>query len=147
MAASQDPTVLAYRLERLRNAPKRWLYWIAAITVANGVLVFFDRDFLLLAGFVAPYSLAGAEPHVLTALVVIALAHYAGSRGVQVAYAMYAADLLWAGYLEAWEGVVMHVVIFALLGIVLFSKEAVALQLRAAELGVSVRQAIDHRSP
>ena len=62
---SQNPAVLAYRLERLRRAPRSWLYCVAVFTAVNGIMLSLSRDWMILAGLVAPCSAPLAETRFL----------------------------------------------------------------------------------
>jgi hypothetical protein len=121
MRPSQDPNVLAYRLERLRRAPRNWTFWIAAFTVLNGVFLAIKEDFMILAGLVIPFGFDGFWPHFIAAAM-LAVAGYVGTRVTGLLWAagaVYLVDTAFAAYAGIWSGVAMHVVVLVLVSIAL----------------------------
>ena len=122
MSAIHDPNVMAFRIERMRRAPRNWTCWIALFTALNGVFLALQQDFLILAGLVVPFVISGtAVPHFIAAAVFAALA-YASSRSraaLVAAAVIYVLDAALATYAGLWAGVVMHLVVFGFVGMAL----------------------------
>ena len=135
MSPIQDPNVIAFRIERMRRAPRNWTYWIALFTALNGVFLALQQDFLILAGLVVPFVIsATAVPHFIAAAVFAALAYVSlRSRASLVpAAAIYALDAALAAYAGLWAGVVMHLVVFAFVGMALAGARQLEKQLTVA---------------
>jgi hypothetical protein len=115
MNLSQSPDVVAFRLQRMRKAPRNWCYWVAAFTAVNGLLVLTQPDVLFLAGFVFPYIIEGAWLHFASAVALAAVGHFGQANRILYAMALviYVLDATFAGYVQMWSGVVMHVVVLA----------------------------------
>ena len=114
--------MIAFRIERMRRAPRNWTHWIALFTALNGVFLALQQDFLILAGLVVPFVVSeSAAPHFIAAAVFAALAYASSrSRGALIpAAAIYVLDAALAAYAGLWAGVVMHLVVFAFVGMAL----------------------------
>ncbi|MDF3931349.1 hypothetical protein [Pseudomonas citronellolis] len=118
MTDVNDPKVLAFRMQRLRKAPRNWAYWVAGFTAANGVFLSLHHDVMVLAGFVSPFAIPGAAPHFVVALIlgVIAYASNSFPKILIVPLVAYVVDTLFALYVRSWPGLAMHLVVFAFLG-------------------------------
>jgi hypothetical protein len=119
--AEQDPAVIAFRLQRMRNAPRNWCWWVAAFTAVNGVVGLTQSDVLILAGLVIPFAVQGTWAHFAGAAV-LGVVGYLGQQHRSlfvVALIAYILDAALAALLGFWSGVVMHIVVLALVGIAL----------------------------
>jgi hypothetical protein len=114
-----SPDVLAFRLDRLRRAPRNWATWIGAFTLVNGLLVLMQSDMMFLGGAVAPYLIGGWLPHFGAGLTLLLLARAVpGSMwGPYVVLLLYALDGVLCGVLGLWSGVFMHLLIFVFVGL------------------------------
>ncbi len=118
MTETQDPKVLAFRMQRLRKAPRNWTYWVAGFTAANGLFLAMQHDFMILAGLAFPFAIPGATPHVIAAASVAAIAYFS-SRAPKLlilSLVVYVVDTLFTAYVQLWSGLAMHLVVFAFLG-------------------------------
>jgi hypothetical protein len=131
---SEVQSVTAFRVERMRRAPRNWTYWVAFFTLLNGVFLAAGQDVLILAGLVFPFLLGSAWPHFLLAVFFAALAYFsAHSRGLLVAgLVIYVTDALLAAYLDLWAGLVMHIVVLAFVGMALAGARQLSKQLEPA---------------
>lgn len=116
---SESQNVMSFRIERMRRAPRNWIYWIALFTLLNGIFLLIGQDFLVLAGLVVPFLLQAAWPHFAAAIVFAAFAYFSSqSRALlPVGFVIYVGDALLAAYIGLWAGVIMHFVVLALVGI------------------------------
>jgi hypothetical protein len=128
MNTSQSPEVLAFRIERLRKGPRNWTYWIAAFTALNGVFLLLTQDFVILAGLVFPFAAPGTWSHFLAAAVLVGIGHFGHKIRplLLVGLSVYLLDTIFAGYLQLWSGVVMHVVVLILIALALSVATALA---------------------
>lgn len=131
MSESQNESVISFRVERMRRAPRNWTYWVAFFTFLNGLFLLIGQDFLILAGLVAPFLLTAAWPHFAAAAVFAALAYFSSKFRalLAVGLAIYIADTLLAAYLGLWSGFVMHLVVLVLVSIALVGSRRLAKQL------------------
>lgn len=135
MNESHDPKVIAFRMQRLRKAPRNWTYWIAGFTAANGILLAMHYDVMVLAGFVSPFGIPGTAPHLIVAAILGAIAYASNKfpKILVVPLAAYIADTLFTLYAQSWPGLAMHLVVFAFLGIAFLGMRALkALELKQA---------------
>lgn len=113
MSTSPNQDVLAYRLDKLNKAPRKWAYWIAFFSFLNALFLSINHDVVILAGLVFPFMLAGSLHHFVIAAILAALAYYPKtSLGIKLVFAIYAVDTLLSAYLGWWSGVIMHIVVF-----------------------------------
>ena len=76
MVDEQDPKVVEFRIRRIRRAPRNWTYWISVFTAVNALLIWLGEDTVILAGLVGPFMASGPLPHVIMALLFLALARF-----------------------------------------------------------------------
>ena len=115
----QDKSVLAFRLNRFRNAPRNWTYWIAAFTAFNGLFILLNQDFFIGAGLISPMILATPVLHFIAAVLLAAIA-YISDQARSILWAslvIYSLDTIFAIYIKHWFGVVMHIVLMSFVGI------------------------------
>lgn len=129
-----SPDVLAFRLERVRRAPRNWALLVSAFTVINGGLVLFGADVLFLAGLVAPFLVGGWITHFAAGVTLLLIARVSSEsmRGAYVVLALYALDAVLAGVLGLWSGVAMHAFVFLMLGLARIAVVSLERQLRDA---------------
>ena len=114
MENGQSPEVLAFRIERMKKAPRNWCYWIGIFTTINGILLISKSDVLFLAGLVIPYQFPSPLPHFIAA-VIYGLVGYLWKYWplcAKIALGVYFVDLLLCAVLGFWAGVAMHAAIF-----------------------------------
>ncbi|UUC49762.1 hypothetical protein NOX82_28465 [Pseudomonas citronellolis] len=118
MTETHDPKVLAFRMQRLRKAPRNWTYWVAGFTAANGIFLIMHHDVVILAGLILPFAIPGAALHLVAAAILAAIAYASKTipRILIVPLAVYIADTLFAFYVQSWAGLAMHLVVFAFIG-------------------------------
>jgi hypothetical protein len=129
---AEDRSVSEFRLKNLRSAPKRWTLWVGLFTAANGAFLTFEHDVVILAGLVLPFLLSGPLPHLIAGCAFVALSAFI-ERSPAVAWVplnVYVLDLALAAYQGWWSGVVMHVVVFAFVGLALFSARSLERKLQ-----------------
>lgn len=116
-----SPEVIAYRVQRMRNAPRNWVYFIAACTVINGLLIGGKGDVSFPIAMAFPFLFPGDVAHYIAAAVLIGVGQFEAKEGVgpQLALAAYFLDTLWAAYAEQWLAVGLHVAVFAFVAIAL----------------------------
>jgi hypothetical protein len=117
MEISEDKKVLEYRLNRIKNAPRNWVYWIAFFTLINGVFLLTQQDITFLAGAVFPFLVGDVLPHIVVAGL-FGIAGYFWSMSkipAKIALTIYFLDLLFCVYLQYWSGVAFHAVVFIFL--------------------------------
>jgi hypothetical protein len=137
VSQSQSESVISFRVERMRRAPRNWTYWVAFFTFLNGLFLLIGQDILILAGLIAPFLLPTASSHFIAAAVFAALAYFSSRLRALLAIGLviYIADTLLAAYLGLWSGFVMHVVVLALVGIALSVARRLARQLASQAQG------------
>lgn len=120
-----SPEVLAFRLDRMRRAPRNWATWIGAFTLINGLLMITQTDMVFLAGLVAPFMLGSGLAHLGAGATLLLMARAVpGSLwGPYVVLMLYAVDTVLSGVLGLWTGVLMHVVVFGFLGFAWMAKQ------------------------
>lgn len=132
---SEAQSVRAYRVERMRRAPRNWTYWVAFFTLLNGVFLGIGQDILILAGLVAPFLVGGAWPHFVAALVLAALAFHAVKLRwlLIIGLLVYVADAILAIYLGLWAGMVMHILVLVFVGFALLTARSLSRQVPATQ--------------
>ena len=136
-SVSEVQSVAAFRVERMRRAPRNWTYWVAFFTLLNGVFLALGQDILILAGLVFPFLLGSAWPHFLAAVFVAAMAYFSArlSGLLAAGLVIYIGDALLAAYLDLWPGLVMHIVVLAFVGMALAGARQLSKQLEPATQG------------
>lgn len=116
--ANTSIDVLAFRLEKIRRAPRNWATWICLFTFSNGVLIFIQSDIIFLGGLVAPFLIGGWWPHVGAAATALLLARAVpGSMwGPYTVLSLYALDTVLSAIMGLWAGVFMHLLLLAMCG-------------------------------
>lgn len=129
-----SPDVLAFRLERVRRAPRNWALLVSAFTLINGGLVLFGADVVFLAGLVAPFLIGGWITHFAAGATLLLIARVSSDsmRGAYAVLGLYALDAVLAGVLGLWSGVAMHAFVFLMLGLARIAVASLGRQLREA---------------
>ena len=114
-----DPAVIAYRIERLRKAPRNWIFIIALCTALNGLWLSLNQDLMVLAGLVAPFLTPDHTAHFIAAAILAAIAYFANGLGplTKIGVLIYFLDTALAAYLQLWWGVTMHMVVLFFMAI------------------------------
>ncbi len=122
-----DQSVLDFRAQRLRRAPRNWTYWVAGFTAVNGLFLVMQQDFMILAGLVAPFAMPGAAPHLVAAGLFAAMAYLSTRlpKILIIAVIIYIADAIFAASAQLWAGVVMHAVVLGIVGFTFVGLRAV----------------------
>ncbi len=130
MSDATSPEVMAFRIERIKRAPRNWTYWIALFTATNGICFATNSDFMIPAGLTLPFSIYSPLPHFLAAALFAALAF--GSKKFQpllyLGAAIYLLDTAFSVYLQIWMSVVMHCVVIAFVVFALGAAKGLAAQ-------------------
>ena len=117
--APQDATVLAYRIGRLRKAPREWIICVAVFTAMNGLLLVLHEIVSVPAGLVSAYAFPGSLAHWVAALSFATLGYFAKfHRSLLVAAGViYLLDTVFAVSIRSWVAVLMHATVFVLVAI------------------------------
>lgn len=139
MNEPQDAKVLAYRVGKLRKAPREWVICVAVFTAMNGLLLALHQVVSIPAGLVGAYAFPGLLAHWVAALLFAALGYFAKfHRSLLVAAgAIYLLDTLFSVYLQSWVAVLMHATVFVLVAINLNGLRRLKRQLASAGGSVS----------
>jgi hypothetical protein len=115
---NQGPKVLEFRMQRLRNAPRNWTYWVAGFTAANGIFLAMQHDLMILAGFALPFGIPGPAPHLISAAILGGIAYASNNfkKLLFIPFAAYLVDTFFSAYASLWSGLIMHLVVLALAG-------------------------------
>ena len=127
----QDKNILEFRLNRIRNAPRNWAYWVAFFTALNGLFVLIDQDIVIGAGLIFPFIIPTPTLHFISAGI-LALISYLSSRVrsiLWVSLIVYVLDTIFSAYFQFWFASIMHIVVIFLVGIALISGRQLKKQL------------------
>ena len=135
MTSPQTPDVVAFRIQRLRNAPRNWCYWVAAFTAVNGLFSVAQSNIVIPAGLIFPYAVRGIWLHFVAAIVLVTVGYFGRSRQALfgIALVLYVIDAALAAYLRLWIGVSMHIVVLAFVGMALNGVRVLQKQLLSAQ--------------
>lgn len=119
MNEPQDANVLAYRVGKLRKAPREWIICVAVFTAMNGLLLALHQIVSIPAGLVGAYAFPGLLAHWVAALSFALLGYLVKFHRswLVAAGAIYLLDTVFAVYLQSWVAVLMHVTVFVLVAI------------------------------
>lgn len=134
-----DARVLAYRIGKLRKAPREWIICVAVFTAMNGLLLALNQIVSIPAGLVSAYAFPGSPAHWVAALSFAALGYFAKfHRSLLVAAGgIYLLDTVFAVYLQSWVAVLMHAAVFVLVAINLNGLRLLKRQLARGDGSVS----------
>ena len=130
----EDPQVLLYRYQRMKNSPNNWLFWIALFSALNGIFIATSQTIALSAALVVPALFAGPVPHIVAAGVLAGLAAAGRHKWPLLTYAglgIYALDTLYVLSNNLHSALFMHAIVLGFIAFTLWRTRALERQLAA----------------